>query len=241
MRRRSILLASVFIAIGGAAQVAAAAAPATIARPAEDIARDAARKPADMVTFAHIGAGSKVADFLPGHGYFSRVFATAVKPGGNLVAIVPAGAVAHDPAARTTMDAIAAQYGDVTVVSGLTDPAAHDLDVFWTAQNYHDLHDALPPEGVIATNKAIFAALKPGGYYVVIDHAAAAGSGLAATNTLHRIDPAVVKAEVLAAGFVLDGESTLLVNPNDPHTANVFDPSVRGKTDQFAYRFKKPR
>ena len=240
MRYRLTLLASALIAAGVATQTTAAAAPASILRPAEDISRDAARRPADMVTFAHIGAGSKVADFLPGHGYFSRVFATAVKPGGSVVAIVPAGAVAHDPAARTTMDAIAAQYGDITVVSGLTDPAAHDLDVFWTAQNYHDLHNALPPEGVIATNKAIFASLKPGGYYVVIDHAATAGSGLAATNTLHRIDPAVVKAEAIAAGFVFDGESKLLVNPNDPHTANVFDPSVRGKTDQFAYRFKKP-
>jgi predicted methyltransferase len=82
--------------------------------------------------------------------------------------------------------------------------------------------------------------LKPGGVFVVLDHAAAAGSGLSATETLHRIDEAAVKSEVEAAGFVLDGESEVLRNPADPRDKNVFDPSIRGKTDQFLLRFRKP-
>jgi predicted methyltransferase len=208
-------------------------------RPAADVARDADRKPAAMLEFAHVDHGKKVADFLPGGGYFTRLFAIAVKPGGSVIAVVPPAAAAHDKTG--TMAAIAAEpaYGNVTIVSGLGDPTMTGLDVVWTAQNYHDLHniDALVVAGA---NKAVFAALKPGGYYVIVDHAALPGAPADVTKTLHRIDPAVVKAEVIAAGFVFDGESKVLANPADPHTALVFDPSIRGHTDQFAYRFRKP-
>jgi predicted methyltransferase len=86
----------------------------------------------------------------------------------------------------------------------------------------------------------VFAALKPGGVYIVLDHSAADGSGLAATNTLHRIDAAQVKKEVEAAGFKFEGESNALRNPADPRTANVFDASIRSHTDQFIYKFRKP-
>jgi predicted methyltransferase len=82
--------------------------------------------------------------------------------------------------------------------------------------------------------------LKPGGLYVIIDHAAAAGSGTSAANTLHRIDPDAVRREVEAAGFVFEGSSDVLRNPADPRTANVFDPAIRGRTDQFALKFRKP-
>ena len=212
-------------------------------RPPEDVARDAARQPVAMLEFAQVTHGSKVADFIPGQGYFTRLFAVAVKPGGSVVAIVPVAARKLDAAAAGMIDAIAADpaYGDVTAADTLAAIKPGSLDVFWTAQNYHDLHNALPPEGIAATNKAIFNALRPGGVYVIVDHVAAAGSGVAATKALHRIDPAAVKAEVTAAGFVFDGESKVLVNPADPHTAIVFDPAVRGKTDQFAYRFRKPK
>jgi predicted methyltransferase len=93
---------------------------------------------------------------------------------------------------------------------------------------------------IAAFNHQVFDALKPGGLFVVIDHVAPAGSALADTNTLHRIDPATVKQEVEAAGFVFDGESKALHNPADPHDAKVFDKSIRGHTDQFIYRFRKP-
>jgi len=218
----------------------AAAAPV---RPAEDIARDAARKPAEMVAFAKIGPGSNVVDIIAGGGYFTRVFAIAAGPKGHVTAVVPPSASQLDPAAAKSVTDLAtdASYGNVSIVPGLQDPSLNaNVDVAWTAQNYHDLHNFLPPEGVAGFNKAVFAALKPGGYYIVLDHAAAAGSGLTATKTLHRIDPAAVKAEVTAAGFVFEGEYRGLANSADPHTAIVFDPAIRGKTDQFVYRFRKP-
>ena len=96
------------------------------------------------------------------------------------------------------------------------------------------------PVDMAAFDKQVFNALKPGGLFVVIDHVAVAGSGFTATDTLHRVDPEAVKKEVEAAGFVFDGESDALKNPADPHTLKVFDPSIRGKTDQFIFRFKKP-
>lgn len=244
MRRLTIALAAgalVAAASLTASQVAAQpAAAAASARPAADVARDAARHPAEMVAFAGIKPGSKVADFIPGSGYFTRVFAEAVGPQGHVYAFVPKAAENVEnlgPDAR----ALAAAYPNVTAfivpleAPGFPEP----LDVVWTAQNYHDFHN-FGAKAAGAFNKAAFDALKPGGVYVVVDHADVAGSGAKDTNTLHRIDPALVKEEVVAAGFVFDGESKVLANPADPHDKIVFDPSIRGHTDQFAFRFKKP-
>jgi predicted methyltransferase len=115
------------------------------------------------------------------------------------------------------------------------------VDVVWTSQNYHDYPDKfMGPTDPAILDKAVFAALKPGGVFVVVDHAAEAGSGLRDTETLHRIDPAFVKTQVTAAGFAFDGESNVLQNPADNHTLLVFKAEIRGHTDQFAYRFKKP-
>lgn len=244
MRRSTVSLFTAVLLFGTTAATTTAHPAMAVAdksRPAADTARDAARHPAEMLEFAHVTHGTKVADFIPGGGYFTRLFAIAVKPGGSVVAIVPKAAADHNPAEAATITALGTNpaYGDITVVSTPTDAAAHDLDVFWTAQNYHDLHNA-PPGTVDGLNKAVFAALKPGGYYVIVDHAAAAGAPADVTKTLHRIDPAMVKAEVTAAGFVFDGESKVLANPADDHTKLVFDPAIRGHTDQFAYRFKKP-
>ena len=111
----------------------------------------------------------------------------------------------------------------------------------FTSQNYHDYPDKFMGKVDPAVlNKQVFEALKPGGLWVVIDHVAPAGSGMDDTDTLHRIDPAIVKKQVEAAGFVFDGESNVLRNPDDPHTIKVFDKSIRGHTDQFIYRFRKP-
>lgn len=209
-------------------------------RPAEDVARDAARHPAELTTFAGIGKGKMVADFIPGGGYFTRVFSYAVEPGGHVTAVVPEGAARLDPAAAKVIADLAADasYGNVSIASTLSPNGS--LDVVWTAQNYHDLHNALPPEGVAGFNRLVFAALKSGGVFVVVDHSAIAGSGLTATKSLHRIDAETLKAEVVAAGFVFDGESKVLANPADDRSKMVFDPAIRGKTDQFAYRFRKP-
>ena len=80
-----------------------------------------------------------------------------------------------------------------------------------------------------------------GGVYIVLDHVAESGSGARDTGTLHRVDPQLVRSEVLAAGFHFEGESSVLHNPGDDHTAKIFDPAIRGKTDQFLYKFRKPR
>jgi predicted methyltransferase len=115
------------------------------------------------------------------------------------------------------------------------------LDLVLTVQNYHDLHLKPFPAGTAAgVNAQVFKALKPGGVYLVVDHAALPGAPIDAADKLHRIDPAIVKQEVQAAGFKFEGESPLLQNPADPHTVLVFDPSIRGKTDQFIYKFRKP-
>jgi predicted methyltransferase len=214
-------------------------------RPAEDIARDANRKPADMVKFAMIRPGQTVVDMLPGGGYFTRVFSQAVGTKGKVIALVSDEYAKVNPKAGSDITTLAAEpaYKNVeAAIRSLGNVApAGTADRVWTAQNYHDLHGPKVPAGTVeAVNKAVFVALKPGGYYVVLDHNAAPGSGLRDVDTLHRIDAETLKAEVIAAGFVFDGESKLLTNPADDRTKLVFDPAIRGKTDQFVFRFKKP-
>jgi predicted methyltransferase len=223
----------------------ALAAPSAPPRPAADVARDADRKPAAMMSFAQVKSGQTVVDMLPGGGYFTRVFSAAVGPKGKVIALVPDALAARKPEAESGMKALAAEPGlsnvSVAVQSLATVGAPNSVNLVWTAQNYHDLHNpTLPADTLTAVNKAVLAALKPGGLYVVLDHVAAASSALRDVNTLHRIDPAFVKAEVIAAGFIFDGESKVLANPADDHSKGVFDPAVRGHTDQFIYRFRKP-
>mgnify|MGYP003348315139 CR=1 FL=1 len=115
------------------------------------------------------------------------------------------------------------------------------LDAVWTSDNYHDLHtEALETPDVGAVDRAIFRALKNDGSYIVIDHAAAKGAGFKQAETLHRAEADAVRAEVIAAGFVLDGESKALANAKDDHLKSAVDPIMHDKTDQFAFRFKKP-
>ena len=214
-------------------------------RPDADKQRDELRKPADMILFSGIKPGDKVSDFFPGGGYFTRIFSKVVGPDGSIYAYVPEEVVKKRATAKDAVEAIAADpaYTNVKVLVGPTTGfnAPEPLDIVWTSQNYHDLHTkGLAITDVVAFDKAVFEALKPGGVFIVLDHAAEAGSGLTDTDKLHRIDPDVVKAEVLAAGFVLEDVSTVLNNPDDPHTAMVFDPSIRGKTDQFIFKFRKP-
>ncbi len=214
-------------------------------RPTEDMARDALRKPAEMVAFAEIRPGSVVIDFLPGGGYFSKVFAGAVGPSGHVYAMVPKAAEAFEAKETAKITAFAATHPSLSVViapgGGFTTP--RPADIFWTAQNYHDLHIPFGPDprpqDMLAYNKAVWAALKPGGLYVVVDHVANAGATDDDIKKLHRIDPAVIIREVTAAGFTLEGQDDALRNPADPHTANVFDPAIRGRTDQVVLKFRK--
>src|SRR5580692_5313647 len=223
-----------------------AAAVADAARPDADKARDANRKPAETLAFTGVKSGALVAELLPGGGYFTRIFSKAVGSSGHVYALVPAplpDAPADVPDFAARVKAIAADpnYANVQVVvepfSQLAVPAP--VDLVWTSQNYHDLHN-FPGLDVVVFNQMVFDALKPGGTYLILDHAAESGSGARDTGTLHRIDEETVKKEVLAAGFVFVGGSDLLRQPGDSRTLKVFDPTVRGKTDQFILKFRKP-
>jgi predicted methyltransferase len=247
---RNCLLAAVAAALLCTGAVAApvpayvTAAVKDAARPDTDTKKDADRKPAEMLAFTGIKPGMRVMDLIPGSGYFTRIFAKAVGLNGYVYAFQPVE-LDHffKDGKQPPVVAVAAQYPNVSVVRGPVNKlvAPESLDVVWTSQNYHDLKDSFfAPADTALVNKAIFLALKPGGIYVVLDHAAEKGSGVRDTDTLHRIDEAVVKKEVLAAGFVLVGESNVLRNKADPRTVKVFDASIRGKTDQFILKFRKP-
>jgi len=230
-------------AAGAAAPSAITAAIADKARPADDLKRDSERKPAEMLKFAAVKPGTKVMDLIPGGGYFTRLFAKAVGTSGWVYAYQPSELDAFSKGKEPKIVALAKEYPDVSVihapVNALTAP--EPLDVVWTSQNYHDLKDDFfKPADTAAVNKAVFNALKPGGLYIVLDHAAEKGSGLRDTATLHRIDEAVVKQEVMAAGFEFAGESKVLRNAADPRTGKVFDSAIRGHTDQFVFKFRKP-
>jgi predicted methyltransferase len=235
-------------AVSIAASLVAAAAPVinNSIRPADDVARDAARKPAAMIAFAKITPGQTIVDLLPGGGYFTRVFSQAVGPKGKIVALVSAQYAARNPKAGTDIQALAAEPAYANVEAAIRDlgdvGAPGSVDRVFTAQNYHDLRSSkLPPNTAEGVNRAVFAALKPGGYYIIIDHSAAKGAGLSVVDTLHRIEATTLKAEVLAVGFKFDGERKMLANTADDRTKMVFDPAIRGKTDQFVYRFIKPK
>lgn len=223
---------------GPDASAAIAASLADSRRPAADVARDAARKPAEVIAFAGVRPGMTIAEVAPGGGYYTRLLAGAVGPTGRVYALVPA-AFANRPGGMDGINALAAAYPNVTVVvadyNALSLPAPADLA--WTTENYHDLHNG-PTANIPNFLKAVHGVLKPGGLFFIEDHSAP-GTGNTVTQTLHRIDPAAVKAELAAAGFALDGESAVLANPADNHTLSVQDPAIRGETDKFALRFRK--
>ena len=255
MRRLSAITAVVFSA--GLAlninRVCAAPIPANIARavadsnrPEADKQRDANRKPGETLAFVGIARGNRIAELLPGGGYFTRILSKAVGPRGKIFAVVPprpatGTAERSDMATRIMVVADDPNYANVTVLQQLVPMTVPEpVDMVFTSQNYHDLHN-LSDMDIASFNKSVYAVLKPGGIYVVLDHSAETGSQLRDTSTLHRIDQATVKAEILAAGFTLAGSSDILANAADPRTAKVFDASIRGKTDQFILKFRKQK
>ena len=230
------------------ASLAITAAVSDQTRPEKDTLQDKLRHPADLIAFSKVKAGDIVIDVVPGGGYWTRLFSTVVGPKGKVYAYVPAefAGFKSDPVAVAKAITSEAGHGNVEEVS---DPLAQQpspsvnntIDVLWTFENYHDFHDSfMRGADVGAFNLGVFKMLKPGGYYIVGDHAAAAGSGLKNTEDLHRIDPEAVKAEVEKAGFIFDGEIKVLANPEDDHALKIFDPTIRGKTDRFVFRFRKP-
>jgi len=236
---------------GGPAHAAASTASAisaAVTNPARsqtDRNRDAARKPIESLKFSGVKPGDTVADFNANSGYFARLFSDVVGSRGHVYAIEPLEIQQYIAKPTAELQGYAADHPNITVLI----QAALDslrlpkkLDLFWISQNYHDLHNKyFGPMDMAAFNKAVFDALKPGGSYLVLDHTAAPGAPGDVTQTLHRIDPAAVRREVEAAGFVFDSESNILANPADPRTIKVFEDSIQGHTDQFILKFRKPK
>jgi len=216
-----------------------AVALANPARPEADRARDTLRRSADMLAFMQLGPGDAIADVRPEEGFFTHLFASVVGPGGHVYAFVPNQTAGRENAYA---DTLASTYGNVSRVTGALETMAFDrpLDVVFMGEEYHDF--VIPRFGVdVETmNAAVFRALKPGGLYVILDHQAAAGTGVSVAGTLHRIESAELRRQVEAAGFIFDGETRAVANPADDHSLIVFDESIRGRTDRFVYRFRKP-
>jgi predicted methyltransferase len=254
--RPTVLAVLIALALPGAAlaQVSnlhSGAISAVVQKAIEDPARqadksdDARRQVTAVMMFAEVKPGQSVLELVPGSGYWTRMFSAIVGPQGHVYTVWPTEMEKYSAKSFANWQKLAAtpHYANISLLqqpgAQLSVPAP--VDLVFTAQNYHDYHDSfMGPVDMASFDKQVYDALKPGGLFVVIDHVAAAGSGLAATDTLHRIDPATVRKEVEAAGFVFDGENNALRNPADAHDAKVFDKSIRGHTDQFIYRFRKP-
>jgi predicted methyltransferase len=253
MQRPAILAAAALLSLAAAIPGAYAARHGSIpkyisdavadkARPDADRERDANRKPAETLAFAGVKPGDWILELAPGKGYFTRLLSAVAGSGGQVSVYTVAAPKPDAPPPPIVAVAADPHYSNVKVtLARLVDvKPTNSFDVVWTTQNYHDFHNISDPD-IATLNRAIFDSLKPGGVYFVLDHQAEAGSGARDTNTLHRIDEEAVKKEVEAAGFVLAGESDILRNKNDPHTAKVFDGSIQGHTDQFILKFRKPK
>lgn len=251
MRFPTLLLLGSAVLAFGLASAAPAQAPAIAAavaapdRPKADTDRDGARKPAELLAFAGVKPGLDIADIMPGQGYFTRIFSHAVGAKGHVYMLVPAELAQVAPKLADAAKALAADpaYANVTVsitpTASLSAPTP--VDIAWTSDNYHDLYGFFGVDAAAQFDKAVYRMLKPGGTFIVVDHVGAPGLDVAEIKHLHRIDPAIVKAQVVAAGFTFVGESAVLHNPADGHDQVVFAPPIRGHTDQFVFKFRKPR
>lgn len=255
--------AAAFLFLGTATLLHAQSSPpayvteaiADTARPAADKEVDNDRKPAALVTFAGIKPGDNVADVMPGRGYFTRIFSKVVGAKGHVYAVIPESMATKAPPEKFkpihALVADPAYSGNTSVEIRPYDrlDVGAPLDVVWTSQNYHDVYGAVSvfsvtgstgPEQAAKLDAAAFKALKPGGVFIVVDHAAAPGAGGKDASTLHRIDPATVIAQAKAAGFELEATSDVLSNPQDGHDKAVFAPEIKGHTDKFVLKFRKP-
>lgn len=210
-----------------------------------DAAADKRRHPVELAEFALVKPGDTVVDLVPGVGYFTRIFSQIVGPKGRVFAVWPIEYARIDGDEVEAVQQLAKDphYSNVTV---LVEPAAKfsipaKADVVWISQNYHDyLCKFMGPVDPKLLARSVLQALKPHGIFVIIDHAAQEGSGVRDTEAMHRVDPQFVRANTIAAGFKWDGESDVLRNSWDSHDFMVFNPIIRGRTDQFVFRFRVP-
>jgi predicted methyltransferase len=208
-------------------------------RPEADRARDELRQTRAMLEFTGLRPGMAVADIRPEEGFFTRLFSVMVGEQGRAYAFVPNQTAARENAFG---DALATDYPNVVRLTGKLEEMSFDrpLDVVFMGEEYHDFVIPRFNVDVAAMNAAVFAALKPGGLYVILDHQAADGAGISVAGTLHRIEAAELRRQVEAAGFIFDGETNAVRMPADDHSLSVFDASIRGRSDRFVYRFRKP-
>ena len=248
----SVLLAALAM-LGTVAARAAAVVPdyvtsaiADPARPPAQVARDAQRQPAEVLAFAGVRPGDRVADFMSGGAYFTRLFSRIVGNSGHVYAFLPEEQLKNCAPEETAGTRAVEHDGSYANVSVITAPVARfrppePVDLIWASLSFHDLYDSfMGPADVPQVTQALFDALKPGGELLVIDHVAQAGSEVRDTETLHRIDPEVIIRRAKAAGFRLEAHSDVLRNPHDTHQLRVFDAAVRGQTDQVILKFRKP-
>ena len=209
-----------------------------------DAADDAHRQIAAIMTFTGVKPGQKVVELIPAGGYWTRVFSGIVGAKGHVYTIWPDGYQQYVGEEYAEWQAlVTTQYKNVSLIRGANEDlkVPESVDLVFTNQNYHDYHDKfMGPVDMAAFDKKVFAALKPGGVFVVIDNVAPAGSGFGATDTTHRVDPEAVRKEVESAGFVFDGSSNMLKNPADTHTLVSYKPPMTGHNDEFVFRFRKP-
>jgi predicted methyltransferase len=206
-------------------------------RAADAKARDANRKPAELLTLAGIKAGDRVVEFASFGQYFTQLLSDIVGPQGR-VYMYDLPYTAQRSAANSGAFVEKHPNTQYTLVNYNSVELPKDVDAVVNVLYYHDL--PLNNIDTATLNTKIFQALKPGGTFFIVDHNAAAGSGVRDIKTLHRIDPAVIKAEVTKAGFELVEDSKLLAYANDDHTQLVFAPGLRGMTDQSVFKFRKP-
>jgi predicted methyltransferase len=221
---------------------AIAKAVADPSRPADDRKLDADRKPAEVLAYANVHPGETVAEYLPGGGYYTRLLSDVVGPTGKIYALeTTTWGKDNIDSTKKAIDALAIKNVSLDLAPLGDFHLAAPVDLFWTSNNYHDLHiPKYATVDMLAFDKHVFESLKPGGIFLIIDHAAAPGTGATTSPKLHRIEKALVVKEATAAGFQFAGESTILENPADDHTKVVFDPSIRWKTDQFILTFRRP-
>ncbi len=211
-------------------------------RPERQTQRDAARQPAKVLAFSTIKPGDAVADLGAGGGYFTQLISSIVGENGTVIAQNPPEWVEKYKSIAPALEILTKDRANVQALTAGFDALGFDdasLDVVTMALIYHDV--VLATADRTTMNADLFTALKPGGVLLITDHYATDGSGDTTIDDLHRIDAAMVRAEVEAAGFILDGQSDALSHPDDDRTKNVFDPAVRGKTDRFVYRFRKAK
>lgn len=221
-----------------------AAALASADRPAEDKTRDADRKPAELMQFFGVKPGMTTVDIIALGGYVTEVLSVAVGPNGKVYAQNPPIALQlrdgmyakqiTDRLANNRLKNVVRVDADLPASAQI---APGSVDVAITAMNYHDVRNRNPDDGV-AFLKGIYSMLKPGGVLGVTDHV---GNDGANNTQLHRIPKHFLLEDAKAAGFVVDGESDVLAHAADDHTKMVFDPTLRGKTDQFVVRLRKPK